>query len=230
MPKALRARDSLHCGITAGPESTVDVVRTIVTGSRYHAVRCTGGELNVRDSILVANKNRGVYLGNKSAAGTIANNVIRDNGTGISGFAESDVKIHNNLIAGNEFAGVDMRDTCRLDVARNLLAGNGRAVVLFPESGTNRNTIGPNASAANQTEAEGFKAPPATLKKVEGELAAEALAIEQAKGFGLSDAAKIKPVWERWTKLRGEGGGEGGAAPAAERTPEAPAAPANPAE
>ena len=60
-----------HCGITAGPESTVSVTGTIVTGSRYHGLRCTGGELNAENNLVIANKNRGFYLGNKPARGTI---------------------------------------------------------------------------------------------------------------------------------------------------------------
>jgi hypothetical protein len=190
-----------HCGITAGPESTVHVARTIVTGSRYHGLRCTGGELNVENNLIIANKNRGIYLGNKSARGTIRENVIRDNGSGISAFAETEVKIHNNLIAGSEFAAVDMRDTCRLAVERNLLVSNARAMVLFPESGKNRNSIGNNASAANKTETEGFDAPP-ELAKVEGQLAEGEFTLEKAGGFGLSDPAPIKPLWQRWTALR----------------------------
>jgi hypothetical protein len=184
----------------------VEVARTIITGSRFHGVRCTGGELNVHDNIIIANKNRGVYLGNKSASGAIANNVIQDNGSGISAFAESDVKVHNNVIAGNEFAGVDMRNTCRLDVDKNLLANNGRALALFKESDTNHNAVGSNASASNKTEAEGFQPPPESLKKVDGKLAEGQFAIDSAKGFGLSDAAAIKPVWQRWTELRDTAG------------------------
>ena len=191
-----------HCGITAGENSKVEVARTIVTGSRFHGVRCTGGELNVHDSIIIANKNRGVYLGNRPASGAIANNVIQENGSGISAFAESDVKVHNNLIAGNEFAGVDMRDTCRLNVDKNLLANNGRALALFSESGTDRNTLGSNASSGNKTEAQGFATVPPTLKKVDAQLGEGQFAIDSAKGFGLSDPKAIQPVWQRWTELR----------------------------
>lgn len=191
-----------HCGITAGPESRIEVMRTIVTGSRYHGLRCTGGKLNLHDNLVIANKNRGIYLGNKSATGTIRDNVIRDNGTGISAFSGTEVKIHNNLIAGSEFAGIDMRDTCRLDVARNLLVDNSRGIVLFPESGKNRNVIGKNASAGNTTETEGFPQPPPELQQVEGELASGKFEMADAKGFGLTDPTTITPVWQRWIAWR----------------------------
>lgn len=190
-----------HCGITAGPESTVNVAGTIVTGSRYHGLRCTGGELNVENCLVVANKNRGIYLGNRSARGTVRENVIQGNGTGISAFAESEVKVHNNFIGGSDFAGVDMRDGCRLDVERNLLANNSRGIVLFKEAGRNRNSIGENASVGNKTETEGFEQQP-KMRKVEGEVAEGEFAMEGAKGFGLSDPERIKPLWKRWTSLR----------------------------
>jgi parallel beta-helix repeat protein len=190
-----------HCGITAGPDSTVSVARTIVTGSRFHGLRCTGGELNVEHNLVIANKNRGIYLGNKSARGTIRENVIQDNGSGISAFDRSEVKIQNNFIAGCDFAAIDMRDGCELAIERNLLVSNGRGMVLFPESGTNRNTIGRNASASNKTETEGFRPPP-ELVKVQGKIAEGTFAMETARDFGLSDDAAIKPLWKRWTELR----------------------------
>ena len=190
-----------HCGITGGPDSTLHVARTIVTGSRYHGIRCTGGELTAEHNLVIANKNRGFYLGNKPARGAIRENVIRDNGSGISAFSGTEVEIHNNLIAGSEYAAIDMRDGCQLKVERNLLANNARGMVLFKESGTNRNSIGTNASAANKLETEGFEPPP-ELEKVEGELAEGELAMEKAKGFGLSDTAPIEALWKRWTELR----------------------------
>jgi hypothetical protein len=190
-----------HCGITAGPDSTVRVAGTIVTGSRYHGVRCTGGELTVENNLIIANKNRGIYLGNKSASGTVRNNVIQNNGSGISAFAESDVKVHSNLIAGSEFAAIDMRDGCRLHVDRNLLVSNGRAIVLFPESGNNRNVIGRNASSANRTESEGFPRPP-ELVKAEGALVEGEFVLASAKDYGPTDPERIKPVWQRWTALQ----------------------------
>jgi parallel beta-helix repeat protein len=209
-----------HCGITGGPDTTVNVARTIITGSRFHGLRSTGGELNVEHNLVIANKNRGIYLGNKSARGTIRENVIQDNGSGISAFDRSEVKIQNNLISGCDFAAIDMRDGCELAVERNLLVSNGRGMVLFPESGTNRNTIGRNASAANKTETEGFKPPP-ELVKVEGKLEAGAFAMETAREFGLSDAEQIKPLWKRWTELRAKPTTQQAAAAAAAATPEA---------
>jgi hypothetical protein len=191
-----------HCGITAGPESTVHVARTIVTGSRYHGLRCTGGELNAENNLVIANKNRGFYLGNKSARGTIRDNAIIGNGTGISAFAETDSRIANNFIADCEFAGIDMRDTCRLTVERNLLVKNGRGLALFKESGKDRNTIGPNTLAGNPTPTEGFAPPPPKLNTLQVEFAEGEFTTPQARDSGPSDPSALKPVWERWTAVR----------------------------
>jgi hypothetical protein len=95
-----------------------------------------------------------------------------------------------------------MRDSCRLDVAKNLLVNNGKAMVLFKEAGKDSNTIGPNASAGNKAEAEGFEKSP-ELKKVEAEASQDAIAsAKTADGFGLSNPKAIEPVWQRWTELR----------------------------
>ncbi len=102
-----------HCGITVYAGSTIEVAGNIVTGSAYHGLRCTGGTLKAHDNLVIANKNRGFYLGNKSAHGVLANNVIQDNATGISAFGGSDVLIKNNLIRGSSYAGLDTRDSMR---------------------------------------------------------------------------------------------------------------------
>ncbi|MGZ9273089.1 MAG: right-handed parallel beta-helix repeat-containing protein, partial [Candidatus Binatia bacterium] len=60
-----------HCGITVGNGGKLEVTGNIVTGSEFHAIRCTGGELIAKNNLIVANKNRGFYLGNRAARGEI---------------------------------------------------------------------------------------------------------------------------------------------------------------
>jgi len=93
-----------HQGISLYSGATAEIIGNVVTGSRYHAVRSTGGTLNMTNNLIINNANRGVYLGNKSARGTIANNIIIGNGTGIGGFARSNVKVENNIIADSSYA------------------------------------------------------------------------------------------------------------------------------
>jgi hypothetical protein len=115
-----------HQGISLYSGAAAEIVGNVVTGSRYHAVRSTGGTLNMTDNLIINNSNRGVYLGNKSARGTIANNVIIGNGTGISGFARSNVKVENNIIADSSYAGIGFRDSCSLSIRDNIFRGNER--------------------------------------------------------------------------------------------------------
>lgn len=191
-----------HCGITAGPESTVNVKNSIVAMSAFHGLRCTGGTLNVEGNLVVANKNRGIYLGNKDAHGTVRNNVIQGNGAGISAFSGSDVKVLNNFIAGSEAAAVDMRDTCRLKVENNLLANNSKGLVMFRESGKNRNTIGRNGSLDNKTESENVEPAPQFVK-IDGPIGeGEFTAAKAPAGIGLKDGAPMTALWQRWTELQ----------------------------
>jgi hypothetical protein len=195
-----------HAGITVGPDCSVEVVRCLVAGSAYHGVRCTGGKLTATDNLVIGNKNRGFYLGNKSAQGVIRNNVILDNGTGISGFSQSEVEVVNNLIGKSDFAGLDARDTCRLHVHRNLFLDNTRALVLIKESGNNRNSVQANLHWGNKTDAENFEPTPVfvhgdpQLKDVaNGDFAPTDPNL--LKGHGLQDASVMKTLWAKWTTL-----------------------------
>jgi hypothetical protein len=199
-----------HAGITVGPDCSVEVLRCLVAGSAYHGIRCTGGKLKATDNLVIGNKNRGFYLGNKSAAGLIRNNVIQDNGTGISGFAQSEVEVANNLIAKSDFAGLDARDTCRLQVHNNVFLNNTRALVLFKESGNNKNTIQTNLCWGNKTDAENFEPTPALvhddprfMDAANGDFAPTEP--NRLKGHGLLDASVLRALWAKWTALAGNG-------------------------
>jgi beta-lactamase regulating signal transducer with metallopeptidase domain/nitrous oxidase accessory protein NosD len=146
--------DSGHQGISLYDGATAEIIGNVVTGSRYHAVRSTGGTLNMTDNLIINNANRGVYLGNKSALGTIANNVIIGNGTGVDGFARSDVKVENNVIADSSYAGIGMRNSCSLSIRDNIFRGNERGLILFKEGGRNGNNVYKNTFWLNKVDAE----------------------------------------------------------------------------
>ena len=71
--------DSGHQGISLYSGANAQILRNVVTGSRYHGVRSTGGTLYMQDNLIIENANRGIYLGNKSAHGTVTNNIIIGN-------------------------------------------------------------------------------------------------------------------------------------------------------
>ena len=192
-----------HCGITVGNGSKLEVTGTIVTGSEFHAMRCTGGELNASGNLVIANKNRGFYLGNKAARGTIRDNAIIGNGTGISGFGGSEVEIAHNYIAQSDFAAVDMRDNCKLKVSRNAIVNNARGLVLFKESGQNHNVVAINALGGNKTETEGFEKTP-DVQRVNASVPGNAtgrFVLGDVEAFGLTAPEKIQALWPRYLKI-----------------------------
>lgn len=189
-----------HCGITVGNGGKLEVTGNIVTGSEFHAIRCTGGELIAKNNLIVANKNRGFYLGNKAARGEIKENAILRNGTGISGFGGSEVEIAHNYIADSDFAAIDMRDNCRLKIDRNTIVNNARGLVIFKEAGENKNSVLINALGGNKIETEGFeKAPDIERVSAGGDGYGDGrFMVENARGFGLSEPERIQTLWRRF--------------------------------
>jgi parallel beta-helix repeat protein len=196
--------DSGHQGISLYAGATVEIVGNVVTGSRYHAVRSTGGTLNMTDNLIMNNANRGVYLGNKSASGTISNNVIIGNGTGISGFAQTNVKVENNVIADSSYAGIGLRDSCSLTIRDNIFQGNGRAWILFKETGGNGNTVQKNTFWQNKTETENLDkatdsitADPGFIDAGNGDFSLKpGPALQQKQG--LTNPGVFKMLWKMW--------------------------------
>jgi nitrous oxidase accessory protein NosD len=196
-----------HCGISVFSGSKLEVSRCIVTGSKFHGLRSTGGTLIAHDNLIVNNKNRGVYLGNKSAHGKLSNNVIQGNATGISAFAGSDVAIENNVIVGNSYAGLDSRDTCPIVVKDNVFTNNTRGFVLFAESGKNEVSLGRNDFWKNETTVENIDLPEGSLQVDPQFVAADlgdfsARATELAHGgMGLSEAGAVRELWKKWQAI-----------------------------
>jgi len=201
--------DCGHQGVIGYDGSTLTVQRNIITGSKFHAVRCTGGILNVKDNLLIKNANRAIYLGNRTGRGTITNNLIVGNGTGISAFGRADYVIANNVIVDNSFSGIDMRDSCRLSIRNNVLAKNQRGLALFKEGTENFNVVAPNVFWANATDAESLEKPadsvtadPQFADPNHGDFTRRGPA--QTQGHGLSDPQVLKDLWKRYEQLQRE--------------------------
>ena len=194
--------DPGHCGITVYADSKGEIDGCVVTGSRYHGIRSTGGSLQVSHCLILKNQNRGIYLGNKSARGTIANNLLLGNGTGISGFAYSAVAIRNNVIVDSAYAAIDTRPTCVLSIGDNVIAGNERGFVVHEPRSRNsfrmsRNTFFNNAVEFEQVEApsEVLRLDPGFRDAAQGDfsLATEELA---RAGQGLRSPKAIQALWQ----------------------------------
>ena len=203
-----------HCGISVYSGSTIEVARNIVSGSEYHGVRCTGGTLKAHDNLIIANKNRGFYLGNKNAHGVVNNNVIHSNATGISAFGGSDVRIKNNLITRSSYAGLDTRDSCAIQIQRNLLVDNAKGFVVFTSSGRNQFKLGQNAFWNNGVNAENVELPgnsllsdPLLRSPQQGDFSCDADSINANKQ-GLSDPTVFGPLWKKWMSIQASKGND----------------------
>ena len=193
-----------HQGISLYSGATAEIIGNIVTGSRYHAVRSTGGTLNMTNNLIINNANRGVYLGNKSARGTIANNVIIGNGTGIGGFARSNVKVENNIIADSSYAGIGFRDSCSLSIRDNIFRGNERGWILFKEGSRNGNTVYKNTFWQNKVDAENMNktadsiiTDPGFIDAEKGDFSLKSGPALQQKQ-GLTNPEIFKKLWKIW--------------------------------
>ena len=191
-----------HCGITIGSGAHVELERNIVTGSRYHGIRCTGGTIEAKSNLVVRNKNRGFYIGNRSAAGEIGNNLIVDNTTGISVFAYSKLKIENNVIVRSSYAGLSIADTAKLGIEGNIIADNENGLVGFSaEKGKDPSISvgGKNLVHGNKTNAEKIRLPSKTIPD-DPKFADPGAGLfkTKAKGMGLEDPKELQALWKKW--------------------------------
>ncbi|MHC4266220.1 MAG: right-handed parallel beta-helix repeat-containing protein, partial [Planctomycetota bacterium] len=207
--EACLIRDCGHQGVMSYADSTLRVERNVITGSQYHAVRTTGGTIFVKDNLLISNANRGIYLGNKSGKGTISNNVIMKNGTGIDGFASSNFKIENNIIGDNSYAGIGMRNTTSLSIRNNIFMRNQRGVVLFEPDGTSKNKIYTNTYWKNENDAENVTKIPDSLdvnpgftNPENGDFSLKDSPVKEKKQ-GLTNPEIFKQLWKKWKGLEG---------------------------
>ena len=220
--------DCGHQGVINYDGATLTVQRNIITGSKFHAVRCTGGTLHVKDNLLINNANRAIYLGNKSGRGTITNNLIVGNGTGISGFGRADYAIANNVLVKNSFAGIDMRDSCRFSIRNNVLVKNQRGLALFKEGTENYNSVAANLFWNNATDVQDLEKPASSLAvdpqfadPNHGDFTVRGPA--QAQGHGLTNPQVLKDLWKRYEQLRAPSAEAGQPqTPARDATPSAP--------
>ena len=203
-------QDCGHQGVINYSDSTMKVFRNVITGSKYHAIRSTGGTLQVEDNLIINNQNRGIYLGNKSCRGAIRNNAIIGNGTGIDGFAKASVQIQNNLIMKNDYAGIGSRSTCSLSIKNNIITENSRGIIVFLQEGETRHRlrIGLNAVGNNETNTENCEIANGSFSDAmeftdadNGDFSLTP-GPAQEQGYGLKDATIIQALWQRWIPIR----------------------------
>lgn len=191
-----------HCGITVGGGAKVEMERNIVTGSAFHGVRCTGGEIEAESNWVANNKNRGFYIGNKSSTGEIDNNVIIGNGTGIDVFAQSKIDIENNIVMRSAYAGLSVADTAKVDAEGNMIVDNEAGILGFSDEKGKETSIslnGKNLLFGNKLESENIKLPSKTVREdPRFEDPENGLFASPAKEMGLENPEELRKLWEKW--------------------------------
>ena len=191
-----------HCGITIGHGSSGKVSRNIVSGSRYHAIRCTGGKIEADSNLLIRNRNRGFYIGNRSAVGTLSNNLIVENGIGISIYARSKMEIMNNVILRCTGSGISIIDTADIEIEDNIIAENKTGVTGFSaEKGKEADISidGKNLLYENATESQDADLPSKTITKAPEFSDPDAgLFKSSIKSMGLTAPNVLQELWKKW--------------------------------
>jgi hypothetical protein len=197
-------RNCGHQGVILYSGAQAEISRNIITGSKYHAVRTTGGKLTMRGNLIINNKNRGVYLGNKSGSGSIENNLIIGNGTGIDGISACRFRVRNNIILKSEYAAISAIPQARLQIQNNVLADNQRGISIQQEEGKSdpiKSKFGKNVFWKNQTDTENCECPdmielePDFIEPGNGNFT---LADPAFEGMGLSDPKVIFDLWQKY--------------------------------
>jgi beta-lactamase regulating signal transducer with metallopeptidase domain/nitrous oxidase accessory protein NosD len=136
-------KDADHSEVTLHEHSEVRIERNILGGCNYHAVRNTGGAMEMTDNIVYGCKRAGAYLGNKDAHGRIENNLFIENDGGIWGYYGSDVTIERNLFLENKDVAVSFWVSCALVVRDNIFMRSPHGVIRY-QAGTPGSTLDGN--------------------------------------------------------------------------------------
>ena len=201
-------RDCGHQGVIlySGAEATVE--RNIITGSKFHAVRTTGGKLTLKDNLIINNQNRGVYLGNKSGSGTITNNLLIGNASGIDGMSACRFAVQNNVILKSSYAGIAAGPYAELFIKGNVISGSPKGIIIHQKEGESlpvKSQFGKNVLWKNQANLENCDSPDAIVQEpdfIEPGSGNFKLTAAELEGMGLSDPKVIFDLWQDYKSRR----------------------------
>lgn len=200
-------RNCGHQGVILYSGAEAEVRHNIITGSKYHAVRTTGGRLIMKDNLIINNKNRGVYLGNKSGSGVIENNLLIGNATGIDGISACRFKVVNNVILKSTYSAISARPYAALLIRNNVLADNVRGVIVHQEEGKIdpvKSQLTKNVFWENQTDTENCEGgdmvnqEPDFIEPANGNFT---LTDPVFEGMGLKDPKAIFDLWQKYKEV-----------------------------
>jgi len=201
-------RNCGHQGVILYSGAEASVIRNIITDSKFHAVRTTGGTLKMSDNLILNNKNRGVYLGNKSGKGMIENNLLISNGTGIDGISACQFGIQNNVILKSEYAAISAIPQARLMIAGNVLMDNVRGIIIQKKEGQVdpvQSKIAKNVMWANKTDMENCESTDALRQKpdfIDPAGGNFTLTDEAFKNIGLKDPKPLFLLWQKYKEYK----------------------------
>ncbi len=203
-------RDCGHQGVILYRGATATVQRNIITGSRYHAVRTTGGKLIMKENLIIKNRNRGVYLGNKAGNGTITDNLLIENGVGVDGISACTFLVQNNVIMKSGSAAVTARPYAALTVQQNVLVDNPWGIVVSKKDGDVspvRSKIGVNLFWNNKNDTENceskgdIKVDPMFVKPDKGNFT---VGHKKLRKMGLQKPKVLYELWCKYQKVMGK--------------------------
>lgn len=185
----------------------------------YHAVRNTGGTMEMSDNLVLDNYRAGAYLGNRSAHGTIRNNLFMGNRGAIWAYARSDMNLENNIFARSKESAVSFRNTCGLTLRGNSFLNNPIGLIQYEEEkvkGGYGAALFGNHYSNNEKDQENYilesslvSGKPNFTNPAKGDFSpGEGSPLLDDLGqvqAGLSDAAAIEKVWARWQEHKNAG-------------------------
>lgn len=203
--------NSGHQGIICYSGARLKLTENIITGSKFHAVRNTGGTLSMKSNLIINNAGRGVYLGNKSGTGTITNNLVIGNEGGIAAFGHEKYDIRGNIIMGSIFAGIVMDKSCSLKIGNNIFMNNPRGWALSDRGESGKNTYLSNTFWNNKVDTENFdntvigkqiSEQPQFRDAAKGDFSLTGGEAKEER-HGLIDAETIWKLWKKYEKRQG---------------------------
>ncbi len=200
-----------HSVITLHEHSRVRIERNILARCGYHAVRNTGGTMEMLNNLVADNVRAGAYLGNKPAHGSIVNNLFTGSNGAIWGYSYSDVELRSNLFFKSRGAAIGFRDTCRLKIVGNSFVDNPVALIKYGD----KDSAGAGATAQrnhywqNAEETQNFNKEESAVtgnprfgNAAQGDFRVTENSPLMQDGQvvgGLTDAELISKLWQRYT-------------------------------
>ncbi len=120
-------------------------------------------------------------------------------------FANSNLKIENNIIFRSSYAGLSISDTATLDIENNVIMDNERGVTGFSEEKGKEPSVkvaGKNLIYGNAMDFEKAELPSRTIKIdpqfKDADSGLFTITANDVKGMGLNNPTDMQILWKKW--------------------------------